>query len=460
MELPKDFIASTRSLMNEKFFNELSDALSTDATTSIRLNPKKTKINPSEITLYDGIVPWCNEGVYLKERPNFTFDPLFHCGCYYVQEASSMFLDVVIKQFVKEPATMLDLCAAPGGKSTVARSSLPKGSLLVSNEPIRNRAQILSENIQKYGDPDTIVTNNYPSDFQQLGNIFDIILADVPCSGEGMFRKDETAIKEWSLQNVDMCQKRQQDIVRDIWECLKDDGLFIYSTCTFNTKENEENIRWICDNLGAEVMPVDINGDWGITGSLLNGFNEPVYRFLPCRTRGEGLFMAVLRKNAKNSKTTRQFKNVKHNAIHNEWIKEKEMYDTIQKGNFLISIKKEFTPFYDAADKKLSILSAGIKIGEIKGKDIIPDQSLAFSTAFNGDMFPKVEITYEQAIAFLRKEAVALPSDTPKGFISVTYKGFILGFEKNIGNRANNLYPPEWRIRSSHIPDKNNNIII
>ena len=175
-------------------------------------------------------------------RPAFTFDPLFHAGCYYVQEASSMFLDRVIRQYVTSPSVMLDLCAAPGGKSTLARAALPEGSLLVANEVMRNRSQVLAENLVKWGHPDVVVTNNDPADFAGLGPVFDVILTDVPCSGEGMFRKDETAVAEWSTDNVDLCWKRQRRIVADIWPCLKEGGILIYSTCTYNREENEDNV--------------------------------------------------------------------------------------------------------------------------------------------------------------------------------------------------------------------------
>lgn len=257
------------------------------------MNTDKCGLVPLESTS----VPWCREGYYLSGRPSFTFDPLFHAGCYYVQEASSMFLEQALRQYVHEPVTMLDLCAAPGGKSTLARSVLPEGSLLVANEVMRNRSQVLAENLIKWGNPGVIVTNNDPADFTELGSLFDVILTDVPCSGEGMFRKDEVAVQEWSIENVDTCWQRQRRILRDIWPCLKTGGLLVYSTCTYNREENEDNVAWITQELGAEVLPLEIQPDWHITGNLI-GTEFPVYRFLPHKTTGEGLFMAVLRKTA------------------------------------------------------------------------------------------------------------------------------------------------------------------
>ena len=283
--------------MGEKRFNCFMEAFNEDAPVSIRLNPRALGDCP-HCALAEGEVPWCPEGYYLSDRPQFTFDPLFHAGCYYVQEASSMFITHVLRHVTEELSLcyILDLCAAPGGKSTAMRTVLPEDSILVSNEPIANRAQILLENITKWGWPNCIVTNNYPRDFRKAKVKFDIILCDVPCSGEGMFRKDPATIGEWSLQNVEKCWRLQREIVADAWECLNPGGLLIYSTCTFNIKENEENIRWILENYDAEPIAVPTKPEWNITGSLLEGFDVPVYRFIPGITRGEGLFMCVLRK--------------------------------------------------------------------------------------------------------------------------------------------------------------------
>ncbi len=433
---------------------------------SVRLNPDKCVFDKQKLAFCDGEVPWCEDGYYLNERPNFTFDPLLHAGLYYVQEASSMFLSHVLRQYLgNEAVTMLDLCAAPGGKSLVARSVLPEGSLLISNEPIGTRAQILTENILKFGNKDVIVTNNYPKDFRNCGMKFDIILTDVPCSGEGMFRKDATAISEWSVQNVEKCQRLQREIVTDAWECLKDGGLLVYSTCTFNTKENEENVRFITETMGAEVLSVNVKNDWKITGSLLSDFKESVYRFLPGKTRGEGLFMAVLRKgcnhNAKDiqpqgkraRKGLRNDSNQKAKFTNTDWINCPNDFDIVSKGNAFLAIPKSWKNVYDLAEQSFKVLSAGIRLGETKGKDIIPAHSLALSTAFNASAFPKADLNYSQAISYLRKEAISLPAETPIGYVLMTYKGHPLGFGKNIGNRTNNLYPSEWRIRSSHIPD-------
>ena len=407
MILPEEFIQQTKAMMGDELFHTFLNALHEKPSVSIRLNPSKPNTHhPS--TLFQSLpyggrlegaspIPWCSTGYYLDDRPAFTFDPLLHAGAYYVQESSSMFLESVMKEYVTETVCMLDLCAAPGGKSTLARTLLSPDSLLISNEPIRNRAQILSENVQKWGYPQHIVTNNYPKDFRKAKMLFDVILTDVPCSGEGMFRKDEGAIREWSPKNVEHCWKLQREIVGDIWNCLRPGGILIYSTCTFNTKENEENVQWIAEELGADILPVATEDSWNITGSLLKGFNEPVYRFIPGKTPGEGLFMAVLRKHGQA---------------------EKVRPEQLQKHLKMLHVMPQ--------DFQKSLRQA--------------------------QEAPHVELSYEQAIAYLRREAIVLPADTPTGIVVVTYHQLPLGLVKNIGTRANNLYPKEWRIKSTHIP--------
>ena len=411
MQLPAEFIARTRQLLGSERFESYLQAFEEEAPVSIRLNPAKT----AGLVVADGErVPWCRDGYYLRSRPNFTFDPLLHAGCYYVQEASSMFLDEVLRQWLPKdaatPLLALDLCAAPGGKSTLLRSALPEGSTLFSNEPNPKRANILAENIAKWGWPNCFVTNNYPRDYRKSKLLFDVILCDVPCSGEGMFRKDEATIGEWSPENVEKCWQLQRNIVSDAWECLREGGLMIYSTCTLNTQENEENILWMQQELGAEVLPVETQADWHITGSLLPGFSSPVYRFIPGITRGEGLFMAVMRRPTAK--------------LH---------WDMGESRNMPGKLKVPNT---------LKIVSTPLLNREGQG---------------GGSVVP---LSYSQAIAFLRREALILPADTPRGIVSISYEGHVLGLVKNIGNRANNLYPKEWRIKSTYIPETPPQILI
>ena len=396
-QLPIDFTDMARRTMGEERFDCYLKAFETDAPVSIRLNPEKAK----ELTADGERVPWCRNAYYLPQRPNFTYDPLLHAGCYYVQEAGSMFLDTVMQQWVPDaPVVMIDFCAAPGGKSLLARTALAAGSVLFSNEPMRNRANILAENVEKWGYADHFVTNNFPRDYRRAKIIADVVLCDVPCSGEGMFRKDEATIREWSMQNVEKCARLQREIVADAWSCLADGGLFIYSTCTFNTHENEENIQWMMDELGAEVLPVKVDAAWNITGSLLDGFSQPVYRFIPGISKGEGLFLCVLRKGG-------------------AW----------QQGHSLKSLRK--------SQQNLNII---------------------YCPKAQPDMV-KVEVNYQQAMAYLRHEAITLGADVPRGMVGICFEGHLLGLAKNIGNRANNLYPKEWKIRTTYIPNEYETIL-
>ena len=407
-QLPAIFTENTRQLMGAERFERYLQSFEEDAPVSIRLNPRKSgewKVESGER------IPWCRDGYYLDQRPNFTFDPLFHAGCYYVQEAASMFLDEVLRQIFRENTlNALDLCAAPGGKSTLLRAALPTDCVLYSNEPVRQRASILLENVEKWGYPNHIVTNAYPRDYRKAKMKFDLILCDVPCSGEGMFRKDPATISEWSPQNVEKCWQLQRDIVSDAWDCLNDGGLLIYSTCTFNTKENEENIRWLLSEFDdAEVLPIDTKPEWHITGSLLEGFHEPVYRFIPGITRSEGLFMCVIRK-----------ANVECGMRNEKW-----------------------SP---SAMKNYELgMNSSLENSSSKRSENHSSFNIQHST-FN------IDLSYPDAISYLRGEALVLPPDTPRGIVEVTFMGHALGCVKNIGSRANNLYPKPWRIKTTHIP--------
>ena len=480
MILPSHFEDYTRQLMGPSLYEKLIEGLQQDASASIRLNPFKPLKTTQEQDHNAAInsasrVPWCANGLILPTRPNFTFDPLLHAGLYYVQESSSMFISEGLRQLVHEPVVMLDLCAAPGGKTTATRAALPSGSLLFTNEPMKLRASILSENIQKFGHSDVIVTNNYPKDYRKAGQLFDIILADVPCSGEGMFRKDPNAIDEWSLQNVEKCTALQRSIIEDIWPCLREGGLLVYSTCTFNAHENEENVEWIAQNLGADYVEIEIKEQWNITGSLVN--SRPVYRFIPGLTSGEGLFMAVLRKHGDSTNVmseacasaTKETARKRHKGKERQATPSADIAKTATwlQGDFTIMEEKGciraiptwWTPIYNHIKSSLYVIHAGITIGHIKGRDVIPDTSLALSTSLNTAAFPSAELSYTDALNYLRKEAITINSNVPTGLVIVTYRNQPLGFVKNIGNRANNLYPQEWKIKTSHLPDSDAYII-
>ena len=464
MNLPVPFEQSMRQLLGDGY-EVFREALLSEPAVSIRLNPNKW----SGTVDYEP-VPWASKGYYLPERPQFTFDPLLHGGGYYVQEASSMFVEQAVKQHLGEARVALDLCAAPGGKSTLLRSLLPDDCVLVSNEPMRPRAQVLAENIIKWGHPRNIVTSNFPADFTPLGALFDLILVDAPCSGEGMFRKDEVAVSEWSPENVEVCWKRQREILSDIWPTLRAGGLLVYSTCTFNTAEDEENVRWMVDELGAELLPIHTDEAWGITQSLLSDVPN-AYRFLPGRTRGEGFFLAALRKPdnaAEDVAETKAKKNRKNKdkrpvavvpAECKQWLTDGDAYTYKVVENQVLAIPTDMEPLQNTLSECLYLLKSGIALAELKGRDAIPSHELAMSIALNESAFPTYELTYDEALHYLHKEAVVLSSDVPRKFVIVAYRGIPLGFVKNLGNRANNLYPNEWRIRSGHFPENEVKVI-
>jgi len=388
MTLPPPFVERTKAILYDEW-PQFEQALKLESPVSIRLNPNK----PSNAlqSLYAEEVTWASEAYYLTSRPVFTLDPLFHAGCYYVQEASSMFIEHLINKYVDQPVTALDLCAAPGGKATHLSSILPSGSTLVANETIRQRAGILVENIIKWGNPNTIVTNNEPAQLGGLSQQFDLIVCDMPCSGEGLFRKDHKAIAEWSVENVIFCAERQRRIASDIFPALKPGGLLIYSTCTFNREENESNVEWICNELGATLL-------------------ETPRRFWPHKDKGEGFFIAAIRKKGERKKVKGEAERVK--------------------------------------GERLRVLFNGME--ELKNwrKDAVPPHSLAMSVEFPADEFPLWELDCDNALQYLRRNALRdIPPSIPKGFAVVTYKNHPLGFVKNVGNRANNLYPKEWKIR-------------
>lgn len=458
MNLPTTFQKESLPFLEQTEFESLIYALEQPSPTSIRLNPFSSLFGQITIPLSCGNVPWCKEGFYLQHRPPFTFDPFFHTGTYYVQEASSMFTAHVLRNVVSQPMKMLDLCAAPGGKSTTIRSVLPQGSLLVCNEIIAQRAAILCENIQKFGHPDVIVTQASPLDFQHWGQPFDIILADVPCSGEGMFRKDIQAVAQWSPNLVSQCVQLQRSIIETIWPCLSPGGILIYSTCTFNTHENEENIAYIAQKLNATPIYIPIEESWNIHGAVCG--NLPAYRFFPHRIQGEGLFMAVLQKNGGKNSEVKLRKGKVKTALDSELMtlinhSDEYVCKVISEGNNsqVMAIHKNWVSLFDNIPTNIRILHAGVPLGKTKGKQLIPHPALPLSMAYRRHSLPQHELSIEQAIAFLQGQTIAPTPQHPTGWGVATYKEEPLGLLKNVGTRANNAYPQNWKIKSTHIPN-------
>ncbi len=431
-------------------FASFETALQAPAPVSIRVNTAKLGL---PVALPP--VPWSRSGYYLKERPLFTLDPLLHAGGYYVQEASSMFLEQALRQTVDldTPLHVLDLCGAPGGKSTHLASLISSESLLVSNEVIRSRASILAENVAKWGSGNVVVTNSDPRDFSRLTSFFDVMVVDAPCSGEGMFRKDPRAVLEWSEENVRLCAQRQQRILTDVWEALKPGGVLIYSTCTWNEAENEQNIAWLSAQHDAESLPLALEESWGVVPSDFKGVAG--YRFYPHRVQGEGFFMAVLRKAGKEERTLdtgRKKKpklttaGKKEKALVENWLQEPEAFVFLQHNEIISAIP---ATLFDAADdlyQKLYVVYAGTELAEVNGKKLKPLQGLALSTHLNKAAFNTADLRLESAIRYLHKEDISLGSSGNE-WVLLQYKHIPLGWAKRIGNRINNYYPKEWRIR-------------
>lgn len=446
MILPESFEVRMKSILGPEF-PDFINSLSAPINHSIRINPKKTK----KIDLYNN-VSYCSSGYYLSQRPIYTLDPLFHAGAYYVQESSSMFLEQFIIQSHKKNLRVLDLCAAPGGKSTHISSLLSDESLLVSNEVIHSRALILSENLKKWGNPNVVITSNDPRDFSRLPGFFDIIVVDAPCSGEGLFRRDHSAIDEWSESNASHCAQRQKRILADVWPALAEDGMLIYSTCTFNPAENEENIAWLSGIAKVEEVKLRIPAEWGIIISDAGG--TPGYRFYPHRVKGEGYFTSAVRKKEKaekklsqKSKTSLPLAGKAEQIILSEMTKNQSLS--------LLKFEADFLAWptvllneLDQIKANLRIVHAGIKIGEIIRNSAIPAHELAVSTICHTAHFTQIELSLDEAVSYLKREDFQFNS-REKGWILVTYQNYPLGWVKNIGNRFNNGYPKEWRIRMS-----------
>lgn len=448
--LPPALISSLEHApgFDSKAFAAVHD--SGEQVTSIRVNPDK----PFDINEhFPGAekIAWCSTGYYLPERPSFTTDPLFHAGAYYVQEASSMFLEEVLRQALQEAERIrvLDLCAAPGGKSTLIQSFISKESLLVSNEVIKTRVGRLTENMMKWGGENVVVTNNDAKDFQRLPGFFDVIVADAPCSGSGLFRKDNEAISEWSLSNVDLCSKRQQRILADVLPALKQNGLLIYSTCSYSTEEDEMIADILVNDEGLEPVELDIKNFPGIieTKTAAGAFG---YRFYPDKIKGEGFFIAAFRKTSGDEYylTGKKIKNEPLNktgsALVKGYIKDPEHFSFFLQGEeilaFPISLQEELAEMQHA----LYVRAAGVKIGSIVKNGLLPAHDLAVSGLTN-DTFPSLGLPLETALEYLRKNEIKAETDI-KGWALINYKGHSLGFAKILPGRINNYYPKELRI--------------
>lgn len=395
-------------------------------------------------------VSWCDTGRYLKERPVFTTDPLFQAGAYYVQEASSMFLDSMIRQLIPDRKSLriLDLCAAPGGKSTLVASLLEDDSLLISNEVIRTRATILEENMTRWGYMNTWVTSNDPRDLGKLKGYFDVIVVDAPCSGSGLFRKDERALDEWSESNVELCGQRQQRILADIWPALKQGGILIYATCSYSQREDEEILDWLGGNFDSQSLRITIPEDWGVATTSSPVQKSTGYRFFPGNVNGEGFFIAAIKKTGEED----SLKPPKFKTAHDAKIAAQCSYllDTkdwvcMPQAEGYVAIQKEHEVDYHILQKHVYLRKVGIQLGSPAKNEWLPAHDVALSIN-RSKVLPAIAVNKEQALKFLKKEDPSL-GDVQKGWYLLTYNGLGLGWIKALGNRVNNYLPKHWRIR-------------
>jgi 16S rRNA C967 or C1407 C5-methylase (RsmB/RsmF family)/NOL1/NOP2/fmu family ribosome biogenesis protein len=455
--LPEKLIASLRKLdhFDESAFREVH--ASGRQVVSVRFNPAKMQLKAGcwpapfpEAAFQPGDpVPWSGEGYYLSERPSFTLDPFFHAGVYYVQEASGMFLEQALRNSVdlSEPVKVLDLCAAPGGKSTVIQSLISRDSLLISNEVIRTRVPVLHQQLDKWGSFNGIISNNDPKHFGQLPGFFDVLVVDAPCSGSGLFRRDPGAIREWSADAVALCRQRQQRILADAWECLKENGILIYSTCSYSPEENEEIVDHLMDRYAAEPVRIPIDKSWNIieTETVNSGYG---YRFYPDKLKGEGFFLAVLRKKdgkewSQRLKEKREAPTKKEESYLRKLLPDENL-QFLRIGEWTHAMPLNLLPDLLLLKNYLYLKKAGVMAGKMGSDEWIPDHELALSTGLNPQI-PELELSGSEALKYLRREVFSTDAQM-KGWRPVSYRQQKLGWVKILSNRINNYFPKSSRI--------------
>ena len=454
MILSQEFIGQLQGLLPDEWEALVEAITAGEPSVAVRVNEARGAKVPAGARR----VPWCAEGFYLADRPAFTFDTDWHAGHYYVQDASSMFIAHVIKHFVHEPVRYLDLCAAPGGKTTAAMQALPQRSLIVANEIVPPRARVLADNVIRWGNPRCVVTSNAPANLGKFSGFFDVIATDVPCSGEGMMRKDDEAVAQWSPALVEQCAQRQREILADVWPALRPGGLLIYSTCTYNRQENEEIADFIVSELGATSLEVPIEADWNIHPAI--GSPCHCYRFMPHRVDGEGLFMTVFCKAGEGPRQDIRIKEKNAKKVDEtckQWLAAPQDYIMDQQGDLTIAVPQDIGREVAALRASLNVLHAGVELATVMGRKMVPHHALAMSTARADSAFPVCEVDYPTALRYLRGESITV--DGPRGHVLVAHQGAVLGFANNLGNRANNLYPKPQRILSTHLPDEKPTVI-
>jgi 16S rRNA C967 or C1407 C5-methylase (RsmB/RsmF family)/NOL1/NOP2/fmu family ribosome biogenesis protein len=461
-DLPPVFLQQMSAQLGDALPDFLA-ALDSPPPISVRFHPqKREKLTETPFpNLSFDCVSWHTEGVYLYgDRPIFTLDPAFHAGAYYVQEASSMFIAKAVQQCVdlSKNLTVLDLCAAPGGKTTLLAALVSPESFVLANEVIKNRVEILKENVGKWGLPNVYISNHDSEDFRDLTGFFDIVLVDAPCSGEGLFRKDPNATAEWSESAVQTCAARQKRILANATRLVKPDGILLYSTCTYNDFENLGNVHYLVENF--DFQSVSLRVDSKIVERKSDKTPAVGYQFYPHKIEGEGFFLSVLRKNGQNTeggisanfgdkKTPLKFMPLpkKQVEIAAAWLEMPNDFAFFQKPNGMVFIVlKSHLERLAVLDKALQRKSTGIEIGEFKGMDFIPSHELALSTPLSKNQYC-VELDRTAALHYLKKLPFNMPETTQKGWALACHNGLPLGWMKILPNRINNYLPKEFRIR-------------
>ncbi len=438
-KLPKAFIERIKQDRPEDF-NQFLDAIVQKPITSIRYNKKYSHLISTETP-----IPWCTKGVYLKERPVFTIDPFFHAGCYYPQEAGSMILDQI--QFSPDKLLkVLDLCAAPGGKTTLIYDKLPLGSVLVANEVIPKRAEILRENLIKWGCKETIVTCTEPYKLGKLKHEFDVILVDAPCSGEGMFRKDPKAITEWNPSSNKACSKRQKSILDAIIPALKPGGMLIYSTCTYSDLENEQQVERLIEKFGFTIHSVDLESTWNFEQVKSYG-----WRTTPHKTNAEGFFFSVLispidpiinNTNEPESKLTLIHENklnVVNDILNIPFVGFTFLNKVFYASDKLMALTNKFR------DAKIQIVQTGVFIARFENDVLIHEHHLITSGLFD-QKTKQVSLSLDESLKFLKGISIPTFQNFENKSI-VTYNSVPLGFARTENQHLTSEFPKKWQIR-------------
>ena len=448
IQLPAPFRAQMQHQLADEF-PAFEAALGQQPPVSIRLNPCKPAIDTAGLEP----VPWCSAGFYLPERPVFTLDPLFQAGAYYVQEASSMLLAEAMRQTTNlgRPLRILDLCAAPGGKTTLLASLLLPNSMLIANEVIRTRVPILRENVEKWGYPNVVISNHDPEDFAGLAGFFDVVVVDAPCSGEGLFRKDAGAMQEWSEANVQTCSARQKRILAAAAPLLDEKGILIYCTCTYNDAENLEKVQFLAEN-GFRNRLLNLPPEWNIIEKEIG--TSVGYQCFPHRVRGEGFFISVFQKTGfapalkTDSRPFRDWRPLRPRETTEvrNWLANPDQFSYWTKPNLdVVAVPVALEKALYLVNDVLRHKGFGLELGIFKGTDFVPAHALALSTALAPGL-PGVELSRENALRYFKKENLVL-DESVRGWLLARYKGLPLGWMKGVGNRVNNYLPKDWRIR-------------